>query len=468
MAFPTVTYNNITGSASAASGAGPATALTGTAASYALQVITLDGSPDLSGVDTTGLHVIYLQTTTGVRFFKITAVDDSADTVTVTGIVGGTATGLAWAIGGKRNSPFDTDDDGSTTSGLAAGWTVDIEYTGSTYSGTGLTWQKDGNTTDGPITYTSSSSTRPTLQSDSGANVDTINLDSADHIVISNLKVHNARGFGTGVSCVYSNHSGNASNLVIDNNEFSVGNCTTGVMIRTGRAPSDCRISNNHFNGAGSTATTIAAVDWGSAAGNDAIHSTLIFGNFFDRLTGNGISLKRNLSIVIAGNIFDGCANAIALDVESRSEAAKIIANTFYNPTADGISIAAGNNQLGLSILNNIFSGAGAYAVHSESEFPKIYSDGNCYYNSTSGVSPAGATGIVLGPNDITTDPGMTDPANQDFTLTTSASAKGAGVPGSWQGLTGNDGSPDIGAIQREESPTGVAYLSSRNRNLRM
>ena len=66
-AYPTVVFDVANGAnAPSASGAGPATALTGTSASTdaAGTVVTLDGSPDLSGVATNGSHVIYLNDTT--------------------------------------------------------------------------------------------------------------------------------------------------------------------------------------------------------------------------------------------------------------------------------------------------------------------------------------------------------------------------------------------------------------------
>ncbi len=75
----------------------------GTNASYSGSVVTLDGSPDLSSVvvdDTIRL----VGETAGVGYtgeiFEITAVDDGADTVTVTPAPAGPATGITWRIGG--------------------------------------------------------------------------------------------------------------------------------------------------------------------------------------------------------------------------------------------------------------------------------------------------------------------------------------------------------------------------------
>ena len=78
MAFPTISINNSTGSDTAASGAGPATAVTGAGASLnATSTITLSAdTPDLSGVATDGSDAIWVETSSGRQYYKITAVDD--------------------------------------------------------------------------------------------------------------------------------------------------------------------------------------------------------------------------------------------------------------------------------------------------------------------------------------------------------------------------------------------------------
>ncbi len=109
-------FNNATGSDTAASGCGPTTALSGTNASFSgtgnAAVVTLDGSPDLSGVATDKSHVLLLKTAgAGYKYFMISAKDNVAKTVTLeagSGWPDATAaaspTGLTWAIGGKRKT----------------------------------------------------------------------------------------------------------------------------------------------------------------------------------------------------------------------------------------------------------------------------------------------------------------------------------------------------------------------------
>jgi hypothetical protein len=85
MAIPTIVYNASTGSDTAASGAGPATAKTGTKArarsAAASARVGFFETTDLSAVVATGAHALYIGTAAGSRHLsKITAVKDIAQT----------------------------------------------------------------------------------------------------------------------------------------------------------------------------------------------------------------------------------------------------------------------------------------------------------------------------------------------------------------------------------------------------
>ena len=99
-------YYTDTGGADTNSGttSGTSPLANGTAATRATNVYTLDGSPDLSGV-TANQDTIHIVGETSGRgndgtLFEITAVDDGADTVTVSPTPTGGTSGLTWAIGG--------------------------------------------------------------------------------------------------------------------------------------------------------------------------------------------------------------------------------------------------------------------------------------------------------------------------------------------------------------------------------
>src|SRR3954470_959504 len=103
MALPTIAINSGTGSDTAASGAGPATALSGTGAATAASttVTLLTDNPDLSGVATDGSAVIWVGSSSGRQFAKITGVNNTAGvkTVTVSDAFANTESGKNWGIG---------------------------------------------------------------------------------------------------------------------------------------------------------------------------------------------------------------------------------------------------------------------------------------------------------------------------------------------------------------------------------
>jgi hypothetical protein len=134
VANPTITFNTSTGSDSLASGAGPATAINDVTESSTVTysgtgpyTITFSSATDLSGVVADGSHVLYLATSTGRRFFNITAVDDGADTVDVTEAPAGTTSGLSWAIGGKRATLDDTNSRLIFSADNTGRWIIELE-----------------------------------------------------------------------------------------------------------------------------------------------------------------------------------------------------------------------------------------------------------------------------------------------------------------------------------------------------
>jgi len=72
----------------------------------------------------------------------------------------------------------------------------------------------------------------------------------------------------------------------------------------------------------------------------------------------------------------------------------------------------------------------------------------NCFYKSSNNLS-----GLTVNGTETTSDPLLTDPANADFTLSSSSPCKATGFPG--QFLGGSLGYLDMGAVQRQESSSG-------------
>lgn len=157
MALPVFTYNFSTGSDTAASGAGPATAVTGAAGASTgadtggvpSTTIILNGSPDLSGVATDGSHAIWIDDTAGNRHLsKITAKVASTSVTVEDSFNIANASAKAWAIGGKRKT-FSNDTSNTDLSDLHSGWVWELEDTatfdlGATGIASGATGGADG------------------------------------------------------------------------------------------------------------------------------------------------------------------------------------------------------------------------------------------------------------------------------------------------------------------------------------
>ena len=160
-----IVFNNSTGSDTAASGLGPATAITGTAAAHtngsANTTITLTNSPDLSGVQTGDL--LWLKTASGRQYSPIASADNTAKTVTVDSsfnIASGSA--VNYAIGGKRATLDHADSRTLLTDLTKADYnSFEIQYTGTNYTLSGSKWYFDQFTGGVRITGTGG---RPTIE----------------------------------------------------------------------------------------------------------------------------------------------------------------------------------------------------------------------------------------------------------------------------------------------------------------
>ena len=125
-----IIFNNVTGSDTAASGLGPAVAVTGSGAS------TTSASNVVTGINTTGVSpgdLLWVQSSSG-RQFSIIATVDSGAQVTCDNTFDNTESGRTWAIGGKR-ATIDNADSRRLLNpdGVGGGLTVELENTGTDY-----------------------------------------------------------------------------------------------------------------------------------------------------------------------------------------------------------------------------------------------------------------------------------------------------------------------------------------------
>jgi len=403
MAFPTIKFNNSTGSDTAASGAGPTTAVTGTAAAHTdgatTNVITLTNSPDLSGVAKDGSAALWLKTASGRQFTKITDVDNTAKTVTVISnftIASGSA--VNYAIGGKRSGLTSADSRFVFVDAMA-GWTIEFENTGTNYS-----WDQAelvptgiGNTTDGPITVRGTGSTRVVLQ---------VNQTSATAVAVANVAATAAFWIWENLDFRrYRESSANSRSVI---NMIAAGegvwrftNCAfrqTGGQEKQANGISWTRnsstvalIAEKCFFSKCSTALSRSA---GTAAVT-AVIDRCVFDDCVIGVSFGGHNLTINNCIFIENDTYDIEMPDIGT---SSNKGGFITGNVFNRSNGDSIRLGTSSCQ-GMIASGNIFTYSGGYDVNYQGGgIPILEIDGNASFGSTSGHK----LNLAVGTNDIT------------------------------------------------------------------
>lgn len=463
MALPTILFNSSTGSDSAASGAGPGTALTGSSASTSGDglTVTLDGSPDLSGVATDGSAVIYLNdTTAGARNFgKITAVDNGADTVTVSDAFGASLSGKSWAIGGKRLTISGTASkkliENNASSGDAMpGWILEMESGFTETVTANLRFRRAGDFVDGPIILrgTYGAATKPILTANFNGTLFTSGTGSYHQFWDFTVKNSNATktsaivfSAGSGGACLYMRritcadatdyfgrfYSGNVGPIAIE--ECEIGYCSLSGAI---------------------TLTSIQGI---------------VKHCYIHHLTSDAIVAASTHSYVrVLNNVFNDIGgNCVQISaVGSASVTNTIIGNTMYDIGDDAIDFQGTASQFHTAIIeNNIASSVTGYGLNFSGASVDKYDlmagatiiRNNVFHSCSSGsVNPSNVADVAEGT--MTTDPSFTSAGGANFGIGTALKAAGFStsvLPGS-----STRSYIDPGAAQREEPAGGSnAYV---------
>lgn len=414
-------------------------ALTGTAATVSASVVTLDGSPDLSGVTTSGANqdTIYLNDATNAnrKIFWITAVDNVMKTVTVdvapTGVVSS-----AWAIGGRYAAPAGNGlnlIDGA----LRAGDIVTLNNSPATATVDWLTARADGTSAAGFIKLKGATGSRPVITISNTTQV----FEGVDKDLwwLENIEAVQQGASGNVLTLI-------GAGTVIYNVKVSDGG---GIGMNPDEA--NVRIIGNEITG----------------VGGDGINTNIsvsINGNYIHDLTGDGYenTATNPQHILILNNIFDTCGGRGILDSGAASttlQLINILGNTIYGCGNTGIEITDADRQV--TLMNNICSengnAAGEYNVEwvAGTAEANSFHAWNVFYHSGGGGG-ANLSGLTVNAqvasSEFTTDPAFTNAAGGDFSIGSTSPAKAAGFPG--QFLGGSLGYLDIGAVQRQE-PSG-------------
>lgn len=401
MTTPTgpILFNNSTGSDSAASGLGPATAVTGTGASLnATSTVDVSAdSPDLSGV--TAGHLLWVLTSSGRQFSVIASVDNAAKTITCDDAFAVTESSRTWAVGGKRSGLTDANSRalfGSTNA--KTGWEINFEYTGTAY------------TYSASLTVSPSNVGGVLLIKGTGAGEVVLDFDYMFEAIIGvgwvrleNLTIQRSRvasdyvaptiktyGDWTLTDCKLIHINGQvrgpgASGIEFNSNRryfircvrVRFENCDEGVFKNSGSEDAmvhlqDCSFINNRY----------AVYAYGK---NFSIQGCLFQGN----TTAAIIMLSLSDSFVVTGNIFYGA-----------------------NET---VSFPSGESSYG-TLSHNVFSGVTGTAV-TFGDTTRALSVENAFYDCGTNYS-----GSFVGADDISlsSDP-FVDAASDDFNLNTTS-----------------------------------------------
>lgn len=415
--------------------------LTGTAASQSGATITLDGTPDLSGVVTTAgatQSTIYLNdaTNANTKIFKITAVNDGADTVDVTPTPTGTIAGACqWSIGGRLVwTPANIE------AALAAGDTVIFNDSPAASASTLITCRASGTGAAGFITLKGKTGTLPKLNHTSTAAVITANSQTTWKI--ENLELDQDGATGTACAPL-------AAWLFLG---VKVSDAGSGGGIAAAGA---CAFINCEITGSAG-----AGLTWGSNL--CTVIGCYIHDNVGDGILNSGSSGQG----IIINNIFDSnggrgyISNSASIGLGIFNT---IYGNTFYANGNSGLEIT--DADCTCHFINNVFSENGNAAGESNVEWVNgtgqniSFHGYNTFFHSGGG-SATNLTNVTATATEATTDPAFTSPAAGDFTIGSSSPAKATGFPGVL-GIAGGTGFMDMGALQREE-PVGGGGVVAR------
>jgi hypothetical protein len=424
MAYPVILVNSATGSDSAASGAGPSTALTGSAGVSTGTTVVLDGSPNLTGVATDGTHVLWFNdTTAGNRnFSKITGTANSGTpTAQVTVADAFATTTKAWAIGGKRASVLSATsirlwhDGGGSAGDMKAGWTEEMQSGHTESYGSYVYMFPPGDDTNGPVTLrgTVGAATKPIL---------TMTADSAflgprghrQHL--EGFEIQNTSGAATDSRAIDPG-SGSVAQVTLKNlkishatNFFKYGLTNTGSTLN-GWQVIDCEFGYTGSHAIYDTTDPQGFLAYGNYihdGGGIGINFPISFaGQYCTTLIGNVIARMSSHGVGLGAGDFDG-----------NNRQGLILQNTIDSCGGDGVHYTGNSDVIyGTIVANNNFTNNSGYgvnfvdatAVELSTWGQRFY---NNFYNNSSGTYfPSG-----IGLNDTAVNPNYVSASTGDFT----------------------------------------------------
>jgi len=243
-------------------------------------------------------------------------------------------------------------------------------------------------------------------------------------------------------------------NLILTGTAVSVLSVTRSSIVKNVKSTNSSGTSNRRAIRMDSTRIVILACEAISTNGEgiavDQGSATIISCYLHDSV--DGINHVGESTIHVTNCIFDTNTAGIK---GSNNDGLVVTGCTFYNNT-DGIKDGGSGDVEGYAFFNNIFD-ANTTGINI-GDASDIFMDNNLYDNTTDVTG----TRKGKGPNSVTGDPGLTDPANGDFTLGSGSNAINAALQvGTDVGAVG-DYKTNIGVDQDDVSAGGAGIGSPR------
>ena len=457
MPEPKILFNASTGSDTAASGAGPTTALTGTGASLAAStsVNLIADNPDLSGVATDGSACLWVSTSSGRQFAKITGVNNTTKVVTVALAYGVTETGRTWAIGGKRatldaassRTLFGATSGTIHTAGWQAGWEAILE-TNQTITSTLIF---SGPNIPGFVNLRSNvdGTTRTITCS---ANASAINWVISGWVAmceVRDVKIQNSNATKTSANAVILSGSGSSRNMLF--RRCVLGDPTN--TIQQAISPSGVSASCNFIDCTIQNCAGIAI---------DSSSSVTMYGCLVRNNVGTVAVRVNSAPISVHNSLFhNNSGDHIQINLTNFAGLAIVADSTFDGAGSDSISNELGSGGLnGFHIINCNFTTGGGFGVRGAlvSELPNC-SAVNCNFGSGSDANTLGTiSGTLYERDNIAAEGSYVNKAGRNYSPGPNLKAKGYPLSpatlGAGQSVATS--SIDIGAIQSAGGSGGV------------
>jgi hypothetical protein len=415
LALPVIVFTS-GGSDSQASGSG-GTAVFGTAAATHsnTSVGITDGGVDLSGVSLTGSAALWVSSSSGRQWSKITNITGSIGnwTVTVQSAYANTESGRTWAIGGSRLTLANSTQLGAD---ILAGWTLDVQ---NNQTITAAYHVNASNNAAGTTTTVTCSQVSRAVITQTTNNTIALDIAGSINLLVSNLSFKGANsgatgggGYGIGLGSASGANDVIISNCLIDTFNQGIAGQDSGGNVGINRfAVVGTEIKNCSQNG---VRCTLAQVH---------LRDCYIHGNgTVSQSSAGNVNMQQGGTL--ERSIFDSSVNGdnVSIAGQGGNVPCSVARNCdFTNAAAGGNGLVLNDNGGNKTFVveDCIFYGNAAFGLKNSGSIGPVLVTNNAY-----GANTSGATSGVTDTNPLTLTANPFT-SSSDFSLNSTA---GGGV----------------------------------------